>query len=139
MAEPQDKCPPELARTEQYGLPSITPSAQSTPLAPLDARIFDPATPVQEVMILADIRGKMILQDELVLDRANARQNENRQFWGKLAFSVGAVGTGVGLIATGLHLEGFVILGIGFHWLAPDFVKNMYDRILGGKENGDAE
>jgi hypothetical protein len=111
----------------------------ASPVARIDARIGDPATPMQEAMVLTRIRGEIIKQDESRLDRTDARRARSRQFWGKMCFSVGAVATGGGLIAVGMHLEGFVILGVGFHWLAPDFVKGVYDRVLGGKDKGNAE
>ena len=108
-------------------------------IARIDARIGDPSTPMPETIALARIRGEIIKQDEFRLDREDARRAKGRQFWGKLFFSVGAVGTGAGLIVAGLPLEGFVILGVGFHWLAPDFVKSVYGRVLGGKDKTDAE
>lgn len=107
-------------------------------LARLDERIADPNTQIQDALILTRIRGELIRQDELRLDRDHARRSETRQFWGKLGFSVGAVGTGIGLIAMGFRLEGFLAMGIGFHWLAPDFVRSLYDRILGTESKSDA-
>lgn len=109
------------------------------PVALVDSRIGDPATPIQEVVILTKVRGELITQDEHRLDRAEARTTKNRQFWGKFGLSIVAIGTGVVLISVGSHLEGFVILGVGFHWLAPDFVKMAYGRILGGKDKSDGE
>jgi hypothetical protein len=108
-------------------------------VAHIDARIGDQATPIQEAVVLVKIRGEILRQDEFRKDREDARRAKGRSFWGKLAFSVVAVGTGAALISTGLTLEGFVILGVGFHWLAPDFVRSVYDRVLGGKDGNDAE
>jgi hypothetical protein len=128
----------DLARRNAPG--DLASSKQeSNSLTRIDNRIADPATSIQEAMILTRIRGEIIKQDEFRLDRADVRRVRGRQFWGKLLFSVGAVGTGAALIATGMPLEGFVILGVGFHWLAPDFVKSVYGQILGGKDKGDAE
>lgn len=105
----------------------------------LSERIADSKTPLPESLVLMQIRDEMIRQDEYRLDRAHIRRAETRQFWAKLAFSAGAAGTGIGLIATGFTLEGFVALGIGFHWLAPDFVSRIYDRIFSARERSDAE
>ena len=124
-----------VPRGRQAGM--VAGEQTSDAIARIDARISDPATPVHEALILTRIRREIIDQEESRLDRDCARRAQARQFWGKLAFSVGAVGTGLGLITFGLPLEGFLILGVGFHWLAPDFVKSIYGRAPIGKDKRD--
>ena len=106
---------------------------EKKPVDVISQRIADPKTSPHEVVFLTRIRRELIEQDQYILDREHVRASENRQFWAKLSFSGVAVATGAGLIAAGLSLEGFVIIGIGLHWLAPDFVKSVYNRVLGGK------
>ena len=120
---------------------SLANAGQSTisHVALIDSRISNPATPIQEVVILTKIRGELIAQDEHRLDRAAARKSKNLQFWGKLILSTVAIATGGILIGYGLHLEGFLILGAGFHWLAPDFVKMAWGRVLGRRDKSDGE
>lgn len=139
MNEDESKTSGLVRRGDADDAALIAPAGQQEgPIARLDARIADPRTSVQEAIILVQIRGEMKKQDELALDSVDLRKARAREFWGKLIFSVGAVGAGAGLIAGGMHLEGFAIMGVGFHWLAPDFVKSIYGRILGGGK-GDAE
>lgn len=136
MTDP--KPPTDLARRSEEGA-AVARRDDSNGLDLLDKRIANPETSIQDAMILTKIRGEVIKQNEYRLHRDAARRAKSHQFWGKLLFSAGAVGTGGVLIAIGLHLEGFVILGAGFHWLAPDFVKSVYGRVLAGKDKDDAE
>ena len=141
MSEDETKVTTDLARRGDAVDPALAAERghPENPLARIDARVADPRTPIPEAITLVQIRGEMIKQDELRLDRADLRKARGREFWGKLCFSIGGVATGVGLIVAGLHLEGFVILGAGFHWLAPDFVKSIYGRIFGGGGKDDEE
>jgi hypothetical protein len=94
---------------------------------------------LQEAVILTQIRGEIIRQNEFIRDCAYIRRIEARQFWAKFGFSVLATGTGIGLVTAGFTLEGFVTLGIGFHWLAPDFVRGVFDRVLGARDKNNAD
>ena len=115
------------------------PVIEKKPIDVLSQRIADPQTSPHEAVLFTLIRRELIEQDQAILDREHARAGEIRSFWARLAFSGAAVAAGGALIGSGLPLEGFVILGIGLHWLAPDFVKTIYDRILGrgGKQDGE--
>jgi len=137
VADDQGVPDAEIARRDAGSV-----SARQTPqgeLTRLDERIADPRTPLHEALVLTRIRGEIVRQNEFGRDRDHARRSETRQFWGKLGFSAVGVATGIGLVAMGFRLEGFVVIGIGFHWLAPDFVRGIYDRIFGAKDNSDAE
>jgi hypothetical protein len=140
LKEDATKQTTELARRDKEGeVSALLPVVSTGHLALLDSRIGDPATPVEEAIALTRIRGEIVKQEEFRLDKAGERRAEARQYLGKLGFSALAVCTGVGLIATGTTWVGFVILGVGFHWLAPDFVTNVYSRILGAKDKTNAE
>lgn len=103
----------------------------------LSQRISSEATPIPDALVLTRIRREMIEQDEFQLDQHHVRRSEIRQFYGKMAFSSGGVLAGLGLIFTGHVPEGFVVMGVGFHWLAPDFVSSVWNRVLGKREKGD--
>lgn len=138
MADDQTKKKQEfVTQGKDHSLPIQAMNPQHH-LDLIGSRIADPKTSVQDAIILTQICGELVRQEEDRKDREHARVLEKRQFFGKMAFSAGAVCAGLGLIGTGMHLEGFAIMGIGFHWLAPDFVKSIYDRILGkgGNQNG---
>jgi hypothetical protein len=104
----------------------------------LSQRISDEATPIPDALVLTRIRREIIEQDEFQLDQHHVRRSEIRQFYGKMAFSAGGVLAGLGLIFTGHVPEGFVVMGVGFHWLAPDFVSSVWNRVLGKRDKGDS-
>ena len=118
-----------------YSLCGLTTSGVTT-FDLIDKRIADPNTPPSDAITLTQIRHEITRQDEFRLERAHQRRVENRNFWGKIIFSAGTVAVGLGLIAVG-HPEGFVIVGTGVYWLAPGFVRSMYERIIPGEKSGD--
>jgi hypothetical protein len=97
-------------------------------------RIASASTSIQDAVVLTRIREEIIRQDEDRGDRRYARRSETRQFYAKMIFSAGAVASGAGLIATGHGPEGFVVMGVGLHWLAPDFVTSIWNRFFGKGE-----
>jgi hypothetical protein len=133
--ESQSVSSESLVRTAQRDLTSKSAIA-ATPYAAIDARIADPSTPLADAIALTQIRHELTRQDEFRSERKHLRDVENRNFWGKIVFSAGAVAVGLGLIAVG-HPEGFVIVGTGVYWLAPDFVRSMYERMIPGGNGGE--
>lgn len=139
MSEENEKIPHELVkRQESHHLTKGGEPHGNNNLEKIDHRISDSDTSIRDAMMLTQIRRELIQQDEHRLDRYHMRTTEKRQFWSKLVFSGSAVLTGIGFVGLGHPIEGFAVMGIGFHWLAPDFVKSIYDRILsrGANQNG---
>ena len=120
----------------QKAAPTAVELHQSSALAGLDARISDPATPADELPKLIALRGEIANQDEFRANQGLLRRLANRASWGKIVFSAAAVALGTALFFAGHTLEGSLMLGIGFHWVAPELTKRIYDWLL-GKERGD--
>lgn len=107
-------------------------------LTALDHRISDPATPLDQLGPLISHRAELVKQDEFRSNQSLLRRLASRDALGKMSFSGGAVVLGTALFYTGHLLEGFLILGIGFHWIAPELTTRIYDRFL-GKGNDEEE
>ena len=104
-------------------------------LTALDRRISDPATPLDQLGSLIAYRAELVKQDEFRNNQSLLRRLASRDALGRMGFSGGAVVLGTALFYTGHLLEGFLILGIGFHWIAPELTTRIYDRFLGkGKD-----
>ena len=138
MSGKKEKIPQKLATQDSRQPLAEDPFEKQHHLDLVGQRIAAPETSIRDAVMLTRIRDELIRQEEYGKDREHLRTAEKRQFWCKLVFSGGAVCTGAGLMATGHPLEGFAVMGIGFHWLAPDFVKSIYERLLSRetKQNG---
>jgi hypothetical protein len=106
--------------------------ATESPMQTLDRRIA--LAPPQEAAQLTMIRQELTRQQESSADRAHVRHLEGLNFYAKVALSFTAFGTGVGLVATGFAMPGFVCLGAALYTIAPDFINKVTDRIVGEKK-----
>jgi hypothetical protein len=110
--------------------PPVAPR-QSGALAGLDARISDPNTPVDQLGALIAYRAEVTKQDIFIENQGFLRRRANRESLGKMGFSAGGVVLGSVLFFTGHPVEGCLLLGMGFHWVAPELTRRIYDWLLG--------
>jgi hypothetical protein len=129
--------PDEPSAVGKYG--SGPPASRGgSALVGLDARIGDPRTPVDQLGPLIAYRAEIVKQDEFRSNQSLLRRLASRDSLGKIGFSAGGVLLGTALFYTGHTWEGFLILGIGFHWIAPELTTRIYDRFLGkGEDEGE--
>lgn len=129
----------QLRSGERLPVPYAEPGPRGTsdastesPLQTLDRRIA--LAPPQEAAQLTMIRQELTRQQDSSADRAHVRRLEGLNFYAKVALSFTAFGTGVGLVATGFALPGFVCLGAALYTIAPDFINKVTDRVVGEKK-----
>lgn len=114
-----------------------TPASQSdahitTAVSRLDERIVE-ASP-REMLELLYVRDQLIRQNEAQADRNHVRTLEKKNFYAKVGLSFCAFAGGVGLVATGFGLPGFVCIGAGLYAIAPSFIDRVTDRVIGKKK-----
>ena len=127
----------EPTAVEKYGTGLPAAPRRESAVAGLDARIGDPGTPVDQLGPLITYRAEIVKQDEFRNNQALLRRLASRETLGKMGFSAGGVLLGTALFYTGHMWEGFLILGIGFHWIAPELTTRIYDRFLGKDKDED--
>jgi hypothetical protein len=129
----EEKQATELA-PRQAAAPAL-PELRSGALAGLDARISDPNTPVDHLGALIAYRSEVTKQDIFIDNQSFLRRRANRESLGKVGFSAGGVLLGTVFFLTGHPVEGCLLLGIGFHWVAPELTRRIYDRFLGKEDD----
>lgn len=85
-------------------------------------RIVSANTP-QELVLLTQIRGEILKQNNDAADREHRRKMDKLQIAGKLTLTGVTIALGTGLVIANFPTAGFFILGSGLFWLAPDYVK----------------
>ncbi len=100
----------------------------------LDKKMAD--VPSNELQDYVEARKSLIEQDEYIKDREHIRKLEKFQIKSKIMLSSVAMLTGAGLVVAGFSLPGFLCLGAGLYWLAPNFVDSVTKRITFGGKNG---
>jgi hypothetical protein len=98
----------------------------------LDDRIAEATT--REMLELLYVRDQLITQEEAQADRKHVRAFEGKNFYAKVGLSFCAFAGGVGLVATGFGLPGFVCIGAGLYAIAPSFIDRVTDRVIGKKK-----
>lgn len=127
---PIDQARPAPATPPPSPVPVSPPATD--PLQQLDDRISK-ADP-DEALALLIVRERLVAQSESQEDRKHVRSLERKNFYAKVALSFTAFAGGVGMVAGGFALPGFVCIGAGLYAIAPSFIDRVTDRVLGRKK-----
>ncbi len=84
---------------------------------------------------MVEARGQLVAQNELAFDGSHLRSLQNWSIGAKIIMSIAAIGAGIALVLNQFDIAGFVILGAGLYWLAPDFVRNLIEQIIKKHDN----
>ena len=123
MLEPQDSEVPsrEIIQREQA---SSTPGrARHSAPQLIDERLAR-STDLRELVVLTQIRGELVRQEEARADGEHRRSLERLQLYYKLAAAPVAFATGVAFVAlTPLVSVGLFLIGAGLAAFVPDYVR----------------
>jgi hypothetical protein len=117
-----------VADSEPPETTAVPVSQPDAPILPqIERRLVEADSP-QEILLWTQVRGEILRQDDLLKDQEHRRKLERIQVLFKMGLSIVAVMTGTTLVVGGFPYAGLFVLGAGLYGLAPDYVKNLFQR-----------
>ena len=133
MSEPQESEAPARQVTPRDQTTSMADRARTSAPQLIDERLAS-STDLRELVVLTQIRGELVRQEEAQSDGEHRRSLERLQLYYKLIAAPVAFGTGVAFVAlTPLVGVGLFLIGAGLAAFAPDYVR-MVLRNKGDRE-----
>lgn len=108
--------------------PSETSGLVRSPAADaLDRRLAN-SNDLHETIVLTQVRGELLRQDEEGRESQHRRRMQRTQFYYKLAIAPVAIGAGSVLVVTGFATAGLFMIGAGLAAFVPDYVSAVLRR-----------